>query len=348
MFASIGVMVTIVVIFINVISMDYSMSDEVTKMYPCNMITKTENLQSVEKSLNKFTDITDKIEFKKLLAVQINSMKNCTVISESNCCKVMKMCGEEPVRLNGTYKIAVRPEAGDLMLKQNILNLEMTKSINVENISSEYSGLMITESINSIALVVPDDLYESLKESDPENKINSVMMYKYDVKRKTDIEQWEKETDQSQIIFWAEREKNDLLRASAPVILAMAFVIITLLILSMSVIALKITSEIPDDRIKYQKLYEIGIRKKELKKTLLRQNTAFFIFPLIQPLVFAIYISKYICDIVNLATNLEVSYLSLIAVTYIIIGVVFALYMTIAYLFMKKKIITESEQRKLL
>ncbi len=351
MFAAISMIVTVVIFFINIICGYYCTMGYYNNMYPCNMIVYDDDSVAVEEVLDKYTVLSDKVNYDIIRIAKFDSLKDVEFIAETTYRECMKMSGDTPVSLDGTYKIAVRSKEEDIISKSQGFNYDKMDPIQIGAISVKYSGILVTKNVFPYTIILPDKVFESLRSSDVRYKtVDNMVMYSYKALKDKDIEEWKEEMGETVLFYWREYDNLSRKIESAPFIVIESFVIITLLTLSMSIIALKITSEIPEDRIKYQKLFEIGVNKKILCKTLFKQNMAFFLFPLIQPLVFTIFISKILSNELKSAIqsdDMGSATVYSIVITYLIIGLVFALYMIITYLFMKKKIITENEQRKL-
>ena len=123
------------------------------------------------------------------------------------------------------------------------------------------------------------------------------------------------------------------------------YLAVVLVFMAMAILALKVLSEVPVDKIRYFTLYRIGVGKSELRSTLLRQNFIFFFLPFIVPVLLGIPASVLCVRIIRRRGYISQSGIiyALSASVIMVLVIVYILYFAATYVTSRKNIIDIQE-----
>lgn len=223
----------------------------------------------------------------------------------------------------------------------------LNKKYEYKNRTFSPEKIVNSEILNPGTVIIPDDIAELFKSEEHYTSVTSV--YYFFDGRKYDVYAMEKELNsKSAYMDFRDYFVKTALSDAAPVFMLLLFGIVSFMILSMAIIGLKASSEVSEDRVRYQKLYQMGVNKKILSGILMKQTALFFVFPMVQPVVFSFFMSYIFSNMLSYMTYTDIRTSDQTALTLIFMGVIYFTYFIITYNFLKKKIIMEKEQRKIL
>lgn len=225
--------------------------------------------------------------------------------------------------------------------------LLLNEKYEYKNIVLSPKKIVESEILHPGTIILPDKTVELLKSE--ARYYEDVMVYYFFDGRHYDVYAMEKEIDnKSEYLDFKDYYTKRSLSESAPIFMIILFCIVSFMILSMAIIGLKASSEVSEDRVRYQKLYQMGVNKKILSGILMKQTALFFVFPMVQPVVFSFFMSYIFSNMLSYMTYTDIRTSDQTALTLIFMGVIYFTYFIITYNFLKKKIIMEKEQRKIL
>lgn len=278
---------------------------------------------------------------KELLEYHGESFKmdeNCYMVSADN---------DEYQRINAPEEIMYMVSADNHEYRW----INAPEKIQYKHFEIYYAGTYSSKYLESGMLIVPDSIFDLIiSESDEKTQTPVYEEMLYYFKGNYNIEKMEKDLTEKGVkpMYWKDLYVRKGLYEYMPIILVLLFCVIFFLIISMAFIALKVSSEVNSDREKYQKLFCLGTDKNTLRKTLFIQTASVFIFPIIQPVIFSIIISKFIPAFFSYPSIDTPVFSNVTLYSIISLLLIFLIYFTVTFAFINRKILHEKPHRPIL
>ena len=256
------------------------------------------------------------------------------------------MLGGEPVELDNEYFVT-----GDKTVKdglENVENRHPTITINnydlsFKEVTMEYFRLAWSTG-NSYLIVVPDEVIDS-------DMLVVVENYVFDTTNDTT----EEDNVKLQKLGMYELQDGDTTFSYFPVVVrgyfvaanktAMTIFSFSLLYISFifitvvgTILSIQTLSDSNKNKYQYKLLKKLGVEDKNIKKTIRKQITANFLFPVIYPIIISVVTAFSINRIFYAVTSASMNYLITIFITIGIFLVIYGIYFVATYITFKNNI----------
>ena len=267
-------------------------------------------------------------------------------LKESDYNKLVKMLGGEPVELDNEYFVTSDKTVKDGL--ENVENRHPTITINnydlsFKEVTMEYFRLAWSTG-NSYLIVVPDEVIDS-------NMLVVVENYVFDTTNDT----IEEDNVKLQKLGMYELQDGDTTFSYFPVVVrgyfvaanktAMTIFSFSLLYISFifitvvgTILSIQTLSDSNKNKYQYKLLKKLGVEDKNIKKTIRKQITANFLFPVIYPIIISVVTAFSINRIFYAVTSASMNYLITIFITIGIFLVIYGIYFVATYITFKNNI----------
>lgn len=311
------------------------------------------DFDQAERILESYTEITSQISWSFYLG---GSSQLCqasrwegiqgqdVLIGESQLNQVLESLGEEPVHLDGTYRI--------------YSSSPQIQGYDFPSVSPVWSGEQYPFGgfLEDMVQIVPGDVYclavvpdQALEDLQTAFSCRGYQLKNEDFDAAALLEDLKNpltaaDTGYSLSSDFQVREYNRLqgLQSLAVLIVSALYMGIIFALLALAVLALKTLSGLAEDRVRYRILFQIGAGEEEQAKALRRQMGIFFFLPLAMPLLLCVPVTALCIRFVELIGFGRQSG-RVAAAGAAVIGVLtaaYVLYFFIAYLTAKRQVIT--------
>lgn len=275
-----------------------------------------------------------------------------TYLKVSDYNKLLEMLGVEPIDLkNNEYFVtgdktveeglkAIKEANENITINDKVLSL---KDTTIKNFRLGWS------TGNSFIIVVPDDVIENMQ--------IVTELYVFNTKNETTEEDYAKlekigfyEIEDSgyitQYFPLTIRGYMEAANKSAMTIFSFSLLYISFIFITVvgTILSIQTLSDSNKNKYQHKLLEKLGVEKKDIHKTIRKQITANFLFPVIYPIIIAVVTSFSINRIFYAVTSASMNYLVTIFITIGIFLVIYGIYYIATYMTFKNNIDEESSR----
>ena len=275
-----------------------------------------------------------------------------TYLKVSDYNKLLEMLGVEPIDLkNNEYFVtgdktveeglkAIKEANENITINDKVLSL---KDTTIKNFRLGWS------TGNSFIIVVPDDVIENMQ--------IVTELYVFNTKNETTEEDYAKlekigfyEIEDSgyitQYFPLTIRGYMEAANKSAMTIFSFSLLYISFIFITVvgTILSIQTLSDSNKNKYQYKLLEKLGVEKKDIHKTIRKQITANFLFPVIYPIIIAVVTSFSINRIFYAVTSASMNYLVTIFITIGIFLVIYGIYYIATCMTFKNNIDEESSR----
>ncbi len=360
---TITILIAFSLVALNISSIFKGMFDYQTEIYSPYDIT----INGTREEFTKYLDfITDNYTIKDKFIYDIyqdsnksisNHLKNNydwasfdAVIKLSDYNKLLELKGDKPVTLNQNEYLlhTLREYANFLNLKKlDTITLSNNQSLKLKEYHNEGYTTSWNVNYNSLIIVVPDSITNDLELATSKMIINTneetTEQFAQDFTTKYEADFCDKTEGGTTICYSGKIDvRGETLAQNKSFTTITAFICFYIAFIFTAVVGTILAIEALKDsnkyKYRYQVLYKLGVQKRKLYKTIFKQLSIFFIFPLIYPLIISTCTIASMNKVFKVALSTDTIYLNYLFLNLFIFLIIYLIYFIATYTGFKKNI----------